>query len=461
MTHRLLPAFLTALFAGLPILAVAQDISAKEEERMQALQNAGEQWFAPRNKVTVGFRLLNSGGQVDFKNLGSVLGRLVAPAAAGNVDRNYDNGSVLADVLRSDEKDSSGNQTSTPGGRYQVTKTVTVNDLDGEGKVIGTHTEDILVGDYVSFTPGLTRIWGVSTPEQLKNSDYIPFTNYAAVSEGGTFSDKPGATMGVELHYNRDFGRLTRRMQWGINTGVVLNSINGKAAGSVVSTLRARTDYYKLTGTLPADFSMPFRPPVFETVVDEEGNVLDMDYERLLSLSVTPDESRSTQEEIAGGTTVKGHWQVRGAYLLLKIGPSIQAQLSEHFNLSGSFGFAGAYAGTTYTVAETFTVAGLFDYTKGTNTTNPDGTITTVYPLNENIGITDPSFYTSTVAKFLTGYYADLTLEWNANDTTSLFGGFTAQQLSDYDQKLPLTSQLAHIDLGSAVGIRGGISIRF
>jgi hypothetical protein len=40
-----------------------------------------------------------------------------------------------------------------------------------------------------------------------------------------------------------------------------------------------------------------------------------------------------------------------------------------------------------------------------------------------------------------------------------IFGGFSAQQLSDYEQKLG--DRRAKIDIGNSVGIRGGVSIRF
>jgi len=70
--------------------------------------------------------------------------------------------------------------------------------------------------------------------------------------------------------------------------------------------------------------------------------------------------------------------------------------------------------------------------------------------------------YTSSLPtenKFLTGYYADLNLEWAANERTGLFTGFTAQKFAGYDPSVG--SRTARIDLGSSVGLRGGISIRF
>ncbi|MBI2497893.1 MAG: hypothetical protein HYV75_08295, partial [Opitutae bacterium] len=46
-----------------------------------------------------------------------------------------------------------------------------------------------------------------------------------------------------------------------------------------------------------------------------------------------------------------------------------------------------------------------------------------------------------------------------ANEITGLFGGLTAQKLGDYDQVVG--GRTAKVDLGSSVGIRAGVSIKF
>lgn len=443
------------------MLACAQEISAKEEERLRALQKSGEEWYAQKNKVTVGVRLLNSGGRVDFRNLGSVAAKTVADITKSNVTRVYDTGTVTADGLRAEERDSNGNQTTTPGGRYQTIGTFTVNDTDADGNVIGSHEVTAVTGDFVSYTPGFTRYWSVETPGQLQVPGFVPFTNYSTQSEGGQFRKKQGTTMGVELQYARELGRLSRHIRWGLNTGVVLNSINSKTAGSVTSTLLAHTDYYEAAGSLPTGVTGQFSTPTYGPLYDDAGKLLsESGYETTVPIRDHALPSDSTDDVQPGGATVKGRWQVKGAYLMFKVGPSVSAQLTENLALSGSAGFAGAYAGTTFTATESFTVAGLYDYSAvPTTETDADGNTVSIYPLSEKVGVPDPQ--SNTRAKFLAGYYADLTLEWAANDTTSLFGGFTAQKLGAYSQRLPLTGQLAHIDLGSAVGLRGGISIKF
>jgi hypothetical protein len=416
--------FVSVLFlASLPSVMLAQETTGKEDERMETLAARNQkEWLGPRNKVSVGFRLLDSGGKVDFGNLGAIPAKLIAPASAGAVDRIYDNGAVGADALRSNEVDSNGNQTSTPGGRYQITST-------------GTDGTVSVVGDYVSYTPGQTRSWTENTQDQLDaRPGYVGFTNYSTTSEGGHFSDKAGPVMGVELEFSRSFGRVSRRVEWSITTGITLNSISNKTAGVVTSTLNARTDYYAATGPLPP---APTSAPSFVPLYVDGLPINDFGYETTVPISQTPDESLTTNTSTPGGAEVHGQWQVKGAYMMLKLGPSFHVQFSDHWEMTGSIGFAGAYAGTTYSAVETVLVAGL-----------PEGSTA------GNQGIE-----ASNATKFLTGYYGDLTFQWTANDTTGIYGGITAQQLTSYEQMV--AERTAKIDLGSTVGVRGGISIKF
>lgn len=435
MTQRSLQVVALLLLASLPTLLPAQE-TGMEEERMKLLQQRNaeaEQWFGPRNKISVGFRFLASGGKVDFGNLGAVPAKFVADASAGAVSRLYDNGYVNKDGLRTSgpvEVDSSGNQTSTPGGRY-ASYAVNSDGTKGEQN-----------GEWLSYTPGQTRSWQETTEDQLTSKPgYVGFTTYSTTSEGAHFTDKPGPSAGVELQFSRDLGRLSRRIQWGFATGVTLNGINSKSAGEVISTLNARTDYYAIlgSGTLAG---APIGAPTNTVYINPvSGNAYDGStsagggLETTTPLSQTPSQTVTTPT--AGGATVNGRWQVKGAYFMVKIGPSFRTQFNDRLELSGSAGFAGAYTGTSYTATESFSVAGLTsDQTAGDSTPQVSNAI-----------------------KFLKGYYADLTLEWAANETTGLFGGITAQQLEDYTQKV--AERTAHIDLGSTVGVRGGISIKF
>ena len=428
MTQRFLQVASLSLLVFLPVLLPAQQ-SGMEEERMKVLaeRNAqAEQWFGPRNKISVGFRLLASSGHVDFGNLGTVPGKLIADITAGAATRIYDNGYVDKDRLRSNEVDASGNQTSTPGGHYATY----VKNTDG---TLGEQS-----GNFVSYTLGQTRSWAETTEDQLTSKPgYIGFSTYGTTSEGGHFTDKPGPSSGVELQFSRDLGRVSRRIQWGFAAGITLNGINSKKAGEVTATLNSRTDYFAIIGgvDLTGKGALATAPTFANYINPTSGVVYASSNETSKPLADTP--TQTVNGTVAHGATVTGHWQVKGAYFMVKLGPSFHAQFNDRLELTGSAGFAGAYAGSTYTAAESFT----FD------------------PLNGAPAVTDQTSETSYASKFLTGYYADLTLEWAANEYTGLFGGITAQQLKAYTQNL--ASRSALVDLGSTVGVRGGVSIRF
>jgi hypothetical protein len=152
-------------------------------------------------------------------------------------------------------------------------------------------------------------------------------------------------------------------------------------------------------------------------------------------IAAVPNEHKDTTT--AGGVNVDGLWQVKGAYFMVKLGPSVRAQLTNRLGFNASLGVAGAYAGTTYSVSERFLVPGLTDIYVG-NTSGVEESSTT---------------------KFMNGYFADFNLEWAASERTGLFTGVTAQKFDGYDQEVG--GRTARIDLGSSVGLRGGVSIRF
>ncbi len=435
MTLRLLKtASLLALISVPALLSAQTETTGKEEERLEALARSQGEWYVPKTKISVGFRFLNSGGKVDFGNLGEVATQLaIVPVSSGAVTRSYANGTVEVDALRANEKDADGNQTSTPGGRYDVFTTTTVNVVDADGVVTGTQDVVTRTGDLLSYTAGLTRVWFASTEGQLSTPGYVSFSIYDVTSGGGSASHKQGANGGVEFQFSREIGHGTSRLQWGLIAGITLNGINSKSAGTVSSTLHTQTDYYSLNGQVIT--AVHLTNPSTGDILDSDGNVLvSGGLETTAALNALPDGTLSTNLSTTGGANVDGNWQVKGSYFMVKFGPSIRTQITDRLGLTASLGLAGAYAGTRYSAYEAYT-------------------------LTELPGVTFDTTESSTMDKFLHGYYADVNLEWTANETLGLFGGVTAQQLSAYEQKLG--NRTAKIDLGSAVGIRGGVSIKF
>jgi len=423
MTLRSLRTAAALTLLAAPLFLSAQEISASEEERLEALARADAEVYVPKTNVTVGFRMLASGGRVHFGNLGVVPFTTTIDLTTTAVNRNYNNGYVNADTARAAESTPEGIQTSTPGGRYLATST------DADGNVT-------VAGDFISYTPGLTRSWSYSTPDQATaKPGYIAMSSYSATSDGGFKDAKQGLSGGVEMQYSKVLGKLGKRVDWGLTAGIGLNSINGKASGTVTATLHTNTDYYSLNGqTAPATSTdTPFAGPTYTDLLDSNGNVLVASgYETTPTLSANPTSSDSTS--VVGGALVTGNWQVKGAYFMVKLGPSVHAQLTERVGVTASLGLAGAYAGTQYSAVESFTIPNM--------TTTVDNVLTSSY-----------------TQKFLGGYYGDLSVEWAANERTGLYGGLTAQKFGDYEQTV--TGRTAIIDLGSSVGIRGGFSFKF
>ena len=427
MIVRQLPTAALFVVLSAPALLLAQEISSSEEQRLEALARAQAEQYIPRNNVSVGFRIMGSGANVHFAHLGLVpFATTQAVLADGAVLRTYDNGHVDVDAPRAEERDSDGVQTSTPGGRYTVNARVTTNVTDADGNIIGTVVSDQTSTDGLSYTPGLTRVWTYSTPAQAElRPGYIAMNSYSATSDGATFTNKQGPVGGIELQFSRTLGKATGRVQWSLLAGVSINDINSKSAHDSSATLHTTTDFYSLNGLAAPDATVdtPYTAPIFPDSVTETT----------VPVSAVPVDHVETAT--VGGTTVHGKYQVKGAYFLVKVGPSVHAQLTERLGLGASVGVAGAYSGTRYTATETFAV--------------PD--------MNTSISTADPEV--STANNFLGGYYADLTVDFAANDTTGLFAGITAQGFGDYTQTLG--TRTARIDLGSTVGLRGGISIRF
>jgi len=404
---------LTALLALItaPVVLRAQETTASEDERIEQLvRSEASEWYTPKDSLRVGFRVLTSGVNVRFGQLGSVhASSTIEPVSSGDrVLRTYDNGTVSVDGARSDgETDAKGSQTSTPGGRYTSTGGI----------------------DSLSYTPGLTRTWSYSTPEQATERDgYIAMSTYSATSEGASYSKKEGLSMGVELEFSHAFRKLGKRTELSFLGGLAINGINAKTAGDVRSTLHTLTDYY----ALPSGVTAPVTPG--DTPYPYTGPSYSADGKTETTVPIGSLASAQSNTPTTGGALVHGKWQVKGAYLMVRVGPSLRTRITNSLGVSASIGLAGAYVGTHYSAIESLEIP-LMNKT----------VVDTVTASDEN--------------KFLAGYYGDFNIEWNANEVVGLYGGVSAQKFGDYIQDMG--DRNARIDLGASMGLRGGLNIKF
>lgn len=427
--RSVVPVALLAALA-LPVFAQREEAPPQKEEELN-LTLPTDEWYVPKNTLTFGYRMISKGVSAKFGNLGSVK-RSSPPAALsdGAVTRVYDSGYVTVDTARANESLPTSVDTPADGasavfatypgnGRYQTYITTNLT-----GNIITSQT-----GDYMAYVAGKTREWTYTSDTQLDgNKVYQRF--YSATSAGATAQAKEGATGGVELTFGHEFGKLSQRVDWSLTGGLSINSINAKAGGTVVSNLTTRTDTFIAASAVPTGQTTK-SSPTFTDLTLGDGTVVTSGYENTITLGDTPVSSTTTTTN--GGASVLGNWKIKGAYFLLKVGPSVRLSLNDRWGVSASIGLAGAYAGSRYSVTEEITL--------------PDvGT-----PISEDVD--------DTKAKFLGGFYADVNVDWVATERTGLFAGVTMQHLGSYDQEVG--GRTAKIDFGSTAGIRGGLSYKF
>jgi len=430
---------------GLPALVLAQE-SSNEEERLQRLMSDTSAWYVPQHRVSIGFRILSSGGKVTFGNLGNVPFEIEVPALSeGAVARSYNNGAVNTDAPRAPEKDADGNQTSTPGGRYATFADVTVNVVDADGNPVldangaqVTTTVNVQSGDYRAYMPGYSRVWGYASDSQVSaDGTRVAMSTYSATSDGAGFSKDADKSGGVEFQYVRTLSKPTARWQFGVLAGATLNGINSKNAGTIAATLHTRTDTYAIAPGETVPGPAPYNSALaFDDYTAITGDVFPDALEKTVPIGSLPI-GPTVETTTPGGVNIDGNWQVKGAYFMFRVGPTIRTQLTNRIGVNASVGYAGAYAGTVYSVAERFQVPDV-----------PEVYVGDISATEEN-----------RATKFLSGYYADFNVEWAANERMGLFTGVTAQKFDGYDQEVG--GRTARIDLGSSVGLRGGVSIRF
>ncbi|MBA4138387.1 MAG: hypothetical protein C0518_13845 [Opitutus sp.] len=424
-----------ALLAALALPASAQSAAepeaAPQREEDLNLTLPTDEWYVPKSTLQFGVRMLSKGANVKFGNLGSVA--LRASGADANGNYNYDNGRVSKDAARSPYE--------TPYGFRQDNADTAVGTATLYGEDLGngryaahrvTRAEaggpltDVVVGEGVKYDPAYSREWAVNSASQIDGT-LVRMSNFGARSDGATAEKDEGISGGVEMSLGRAIGKFGQKTEWGITAGVALNTLNAKTGGTVRSTLLTYTDIFRLSG--PANGATG-GPTFVDFDTSTEAN--DNSNETTVPIGATPELTGQTSS-LVGGVDVAGNWQIKGAYFLLRVGPTIRTQLSERWGLSASVGLAGAFAGSRYSVVEQITVPDLAE------------------------PIIDDKF--STESKFLPGFYADLNVDWLATERTGLFAGVNMQQLGTYDQTVE--GRTAKIDLGNAIGIRGGISIKF
>lgn len=352
---------------------------------------------------------------VSFGGLGGITSIRNIPGAdqTDTAIRQYDDGGVGLDFVRTDESDADGNQTSTPGGRYEVT-----ND-DGD-----------VIGDFLAYTPGQSRDWGYINESQLVNGQ-VAFNTFSTESTGTNFSrDADGSGIGMELAVSRRILKFGRKTEVSLSASVGITDFKARTADRITADLITLTDVYNVFGTAPA----PYIAPAFDALFDDIGNVVNTNgTETTVPLQqITPDRRITT---IPDGANIEGEWAIDGAYYSIRIGPEIRHHFSERIAVTAGAGFMGAYVGSDFTVSEILDLDG--------------------YNTFSTIGIRE----TQNMSDFIAGFYAEAMLELWFTQRTGFFAGATFESIDDYSQAFG--GRTASVLLGDATVVRFGIIHRF
>ena len=409
-----------ALFVFVSALGIAR---AQEERgapptEIPDFSNLDEFTYETKSTVTLGFRHL-SGAKTSFSGRGKVAGvEDPGPVTGANLARDYHNGKIQPDARTTSRLDSSGNLATDPDTGKQV-----FDPIAPDGK---------------------TNTWSYSDARQLTPDGFVAFSTYSAdIIDTDTRKIAAASTNGMELVVMRDMGKLFGTgLAWNLTAGMSVNDISSQRSDKVRATLTTLTDMYSLFGQTPP--AAPYGSPSSTTVpmLDAAGNPAVDDAG--VAKTVSTDATVLIGNQPAGRniltttdtTSVSNHWKLKGAYFTFRAGPTVWVPITSRFRASFSLGLALVYAGTNYTVTESFT---------------------------PEIGSEITETNSSAASKFLPGYYADATLQFDLTERAGFYAGAIFQSAGSYDQEL--VSDNAHystkVDLANQNGLRAGMTIRF
>lgn len=393
----------------------------------------------PEYTISAAVRVRTGGANVKFGKLGTAYRQYTNGGAF-----QFDDGYVYPDAQRAEEKITGY----SPSGLAFVE-----HSADGKRYFIYTVSKDTngvetgrtLTSDLVAYQDGMTRDWSYDNASQVENGYVNMHYRYATAEDASGEADS-GSSAGVDITINRDLGMIGKNFQWGFAASVGINDINAKMSGEVRSTLHIMTQKFSLAGqpapTRPDDPTTPdvvespypYTAPVYGPIYGSDGTTVisTLGKELTTPLTVTP-EGQPVDQTIPGGALVKGYWQVKGAYYLLRLGPSFRWQIHRRFSLSGSVGVAGAYLGSVYKAEEEMI--------------DPEVKYHPGYKAELRM------------RKFMPGYYGELNAEFWMTYRTGLFVGGVFEKVGDYEQTL--ANRTAKVEVGSGLAYRFGVVHRF
>ncbi len=330
--------------------------------------------------------------------------------------RTYDDGGVGLDFVRVGEADANGDQTSTPGGRYET------RDDDG-----------VLTGDLLAYTPGQTRQWFYLNADQAGDGT-VNLNSFSTESSGASFARAAESSrLGFEMAVSRRLLKFGRNVEVGISGSLGISDFSAKASERITANLITLTDVYNVIGGAVPD--APYNGPRFEELFDQvTGDVISTNgRETTVPLQQIALDRRITT--VPNGAEVQGDWQLDGVFYAMRFGPSLRAQLTENIAVSAGAGVLANYIGSDFIVSEVLDVGD--------------------YGIFNTIGVSA----TDTLTDLLIGYYAEVSFEYWITQRTGFFIGAAFESMEDYVQSFG--GRTASVILGDSTVVRFGVVHRF
>jgi len=345
---------------------------------------------------------------------------------------------------------------------------------------------------YLGYQDGQTRLWSVADTSQISTQNHtVSMSTYGVQSSGASAEAESNGTSGFEVSLERKLGQRGN-FEWGFAAGLKLADINAKTSSVISANLMKNTDVYKMidtghnsaSGVIGIYNVQPAASTFYTSIlgagatdasslnlVDQSGTTIykyngvltapttaiaGADFSTLTPLDTNPADVQwgdPLHPVQIGTVNIHGYWQLKGAYYLINIGPTLRYRFNDRFAISGKVALAIAYVGTNFRANESFdNSADVFDLTGALapRLLISDPTTATVVPNSEE----------NATHKFIPGLYAEFNAEYWVTERTGFYLGIAQQSMRSFKQN-PLNSRTATIDMGNSASWQMGIMTRF
>lgn len=255
-----------------------------------------------------------------------------------------------------------------------------------------------------------TQNWHIENLSQVSDGR-VNFHVYSVTSSAGFSGEGDGDGTSIDLQMGRVLFRAGDRVVFGLTGGFSLGAVDTSGSLATTVDLASITDTYDLRGFTPG--SAPISGSASSAAI---GSVI----------------LNRTMESMPGAGTINSAWDLTGGYYNVRIGPAVYIRLTRRLALHAGAGASVFYAATDFEYTDSL-VTPSSEFVRDTATTNAED--------------------------WLTGYYAEGSLQWWFTDSTGIFLGATMHKADKLRQSVG--SRNVTIDFGKTTQFSLGLNYQF